>query len=51
MYMGVFGFGMARRPVIPDSVCREAEKVKEEYEYGSLGEAIRHMVREGDYDV
>lgn len=42
---------MARRPLIPESVCDKAEDVKEEYEYSGLGEAIRHMVREGGYDV
>lgn len=42
---------MARRPRVPDSVCERAETIKDEYEYGSIGEAIRHMCREGGYDV
>lgn len=42
---------MARRPKIPDSVCEAAEDVREEHEYSSLGDAIRHMVREAGYDV
>jgi hypothetical protein len=36
---------------VPDSVREQAEDVKDEYEYPSLGEAIRHMCQEGGYDV
>jgi len=36
---------------IPDPVYREAEQVKDEREFSSIGEAIRYMVREGGYDV
>jgi hypothetical protein len=41
-----------RRPRIPEPVCEEAERVKDEQEYSSLGDAIRHMCRSGEeYDV
>jgi hypothetical protein len=36
---------------IPDPVLKRAEDVKEEYDYPSVGEAIRHMCQEGGYDV
>jgi len=36
---------------VPDSVRDSAKDVKEEYDYPSIGEAIRHMCRKGGYDV
>jgi len=36
---------------LPDSVYEEAERVKAEYDYPSIGEAVRHMCRDGGYDV
>ena len=42
---------MAKRPRLPESVIKTAEQVKDEYDYPSLGEAIRHMCQEGGYDV
>lgn len=36
---------------VPDKVREKAEDVQEEYDYPSLGEAIRHMCKEGGYDV
>jgi len=42
---------MPRRPRVPNSVCDKAEEIKEQYDYNSLGEAIRHMCQAGGYDV
>jgi hypothetical protein len=36
---------------VPDSVREKAKDVKSEYDYPSIGEAIRHMCQEGGYDV
>lgn len=36
---------------IPDPVVKRAGEVQEEYGYPSVGEAIRHMCQEGEYDV
>ena len=36
---------------IPNPVYNEAKKVQHEHDYATIGEAIRHMVREGGYDV
>lgn len=36
---------------IPDTVYEEAEQVKEERDFPSIGEAVRHMCQEGDFDV
>jgi hypothetical protein len=36
---------------VPVSVVDEAKDVQNEYDYPSVGEAIRHMVREAGYDV
>lgn len=35
----------------PDIVREQAREVRDEYDYPSLGEAIRHMCQEGGYDV
>jgi hypothetical protein len=39
------------RPPLPDPVARKAEQVREEYDYPSTGEAIRHVFKEAGYDV
>jgi hypothetical protein len=36
---------------IPYRVYDQAEDVQDEYGYPSIGEAIRHMCKEGGYDV
>jgi len=36
---------------IPDSVYERASDVQDEYGYQTIGEAIRHMCRDGDHDV
>ncbi|MFC5135507.1 MULTISPECIES: hypothetical protein [Haloferacaceae] len=36
---------------VPRSVYQSANEVKQEYGYPSIGEAIRHMCKEGGYDV
>ena len=36
---------------IPDPVHEKAEEIKDIHDYASLGEAIRHMCREGGYDL
>lgn len=48
---GSVGGDSPRKPRLPDTLCKKAEDVKDEYEYGSIAEAIRHMVREAGYDV
>jgi hypothetical protein len=42
---------MAHRPRISDRLYSEAERVKEEYDLSGVGDALRHMAREGGYDV
>lgn len=42
---------MVEQTRIPNTVYEVAHNVKEEHDYPSLGEAIRHMCREGGYDV
>lgn len=36
---------------VPKPVYEQAKTVQEDYEYPSIGEAIRHMCKEGGYDV
>jgi antitoxin component of RelBE/YafQ-DinJ toxin-antitoxin module len=36
---------------VPDSVYERATDVKDKYGYPTIGEAIRHMCQEGNYDV
>jgi Arc/MetJ-type ribon-helix-helix transcriptional regulator len=36
---------------IPDRIVEQAEKLKEQRDFASRGEAIRHMCQEGGYDV
>ena len=36
---------------VPDAVLDKAEDVQTEHDYPTIGEAIRHMVREGGYNV
>jgi len=36
---------------IPMTVYVQADALKDEYGYASIGEAIRHMCVHGDYDV
>jgi hypothetical protein len=36
---------------VPQPVYQTASDVKDEYDYPSIGEAVRHVFREADYDV
>lgn len=36
---------------IPDTVAHRAREVRDERDFASIGEAIRHMCQEGGYDV
>lgn len=42
---------MSKAVKVPDPVHETATDIKEMHDYASLGEAIRHMCREGGYDV
>jgi hypothetical protein len=42
---------MTKSVKVPETVHSKAGEVQEEYDYATLGEAIRHMCREGDYSV
>lgn len=42
---------MSQRVRIPDTVYERAEELQEEYDYPTLGEAIRQVFREAGYDV
>jgi len=42
---------MSEHVRIPATVYEEAQKVKDERDFPSIGEAIRHMAQEGGYDV
>jgi len=36
---------------VPTTVLERARQVKDEYDYPTIGEAIRHMCQNGGYDV
>jgi hypothetical protein len=36
---------------VPDTVSEKAQELKENRDFASIGEAIRHMCQEGGYDV
>ena len=36
---------------VPNAVLDAAKDVQDEHDYPTIGEAIRHMVREGGYDA
>lgn len=44
---------MADNPSVrlPTTVYERAGEVKNEYDFASIGEAVRHMCREGGFDV
>jgi hypothetical protein len=42
---------MARRPKVRDRTGEVLDSIAEEYEYGSMDEAITHALREAGYDV
>ncbi|WP_233274383.1 ribbon-helix-helix domain-containing protein [Natrinema thermotolerans] len=42
---------MTKSVKVPDPVHERAKEIKETHDYASLGEAVRHMCREGGYDV
>lgn len=42
---------MTRNVRVPDTVHETAQEIQELHDYATLGEAIRHMCREGGYDV
>jgi hypothetical protein len=42
---------MTKSVKVPEPVHEQAQTVQEEHDYATLGEAIRHMCRHGDYDV
>jgi len=42
---------MGEHTRLPETVRSKAKELKEERDFPTLGEAVRHMCREGDYDV
>lgn len=42
---------MTQQVRVPDTVYEKAEQLKEERDYPTIGEAIRYMCREGEFDV
>lgn len=36
---------------LPNPVYDKAVEIQEEYDYPSIGEAVRHVFQEADYDV
>jgi len=42
---------MSEQVIVPNTVYDTAKDVKQERDFSSLGEAIRHMAQEGGYDV
>jgi len=36
---------------VPDTVRNRAEELKREEDFATLGEAVRHMCQEGDFNV
>lgn len=43
--------GRTKHVRLPVAVYEQAEEIQEEYDYPSIGEAVRHMCQEGGYDV
>ena len=42
---------MAHRPKLSDNLWQTIQEVMQEEEYGDAEGALRHMAREGDYNV
>ena len=42
---------MAHRPKLSDQLWQTVQEVMDEEEYGNAEMALRHMAREGGYDV
>jgi len=42
---------MVKTVRVPDTVADQADELQEEFDYQTKGEAIRHMCREGEWDV
>lgn len=42
---------MSQSVKIPDPLYETAVQVKEDKDFGSIGDALRYMVREGGWDV
>jgi hypothetical protein len=42
---------MAHRPEISSELYSTAEQIREEYGYGNIDAALRHIAREAEYDV
>jgi len=42
---------MVKHVRVPQTVYEEAERLREEEDYATLGEAIRSMCKDGGYDV
>jgi len=42
---------MGEHTRLPETVRSKAKELKEERGFATLGEAVRHMCREGDYNV
>lgn len=42
---------MSEQVIVPNTVYNTAKDVKDDRDFSSLGEAIRHMCQEGGYDV
>ena len=42
---------MGHRPMLSDELYAAAETVKEEHQYANIDRALKHMVREGGYEV
>jgi len=51
MTNGCVGDGMGRRPTLPRPVYEQAEEIQDEFEYPTVGEAVRHVFQEAGYDV
>lgn len=41
---------MGKRPRLPEPVEQELAQIKDEYDYPSLGEAVRHVMKEAGYE-
>jgi hypothetical protein len=42
---------MSEQHRIPDTVAKQARDLRDERDFPSIGEAIRHMCQEGGYNV
>lgn len=47
----VYVHAMSHRPKLSEELYELAEQIQDEYGYGNVDAALKHIAREADYDV